>query len=165
MKRPAGTATLVASAEGRMRSLLVLAALAVTIACGGGADTPNSPTGPTPTRVISLRGTLEFGNVQVGQTACITLEISNTGNAMLTYSGLSFTGDTAEVFSADGSGTIAPGTVHLFGVFFKPVEARSYSGTLRVDADHTSGTNTFDVSGTGVRNAASEAAVCTHGLF
>ena len=163
--RPAATAALVASAEGRMRSLLVLAALAVTIACGGGSDTPNSPSAPTPTRVISLRGPLQFGNVQVGQTACITLSITNTGNAMLTYSGLSFTGGTADVFSAAASGTILPGSVHLFGVFFKPVEARAYSGTLRVDADHTSGTNTIDLSGTGDRNAASEAAVCTHGLF
>jgi hypothetical protein len=98
-----------------------------------------------------LSGALEFGNVQVGQKVSSALEISNTGNSMLTVSGFSSTGGTADVFTADFvRGAIAAGATQRVTIVFAPVEARSYSGTLRVDADHTSGTNTINLSGTGM---------------
>ena len=51
------------------------------------------------------------------------------------------------------SGTIAPGASQAATIRFAPTEERTYSGTITVNADHTSGTNTMAISGTGTRPA------------
>jgi len=99
------------------------------------------------TRVIGLSGNLAFGSVTVGATAQQTLTISNTGNATLTVSGISFPSG----FSGNwASGTIAAGASQQVTVTFAPTLATGYSGTITVDSDATSGTNTIAASGTGV---------------
>lgn len=50
------------------------------------------------------------------------------------------------------NGTIAPGMSQAVTIRFSPTAAQSYGGTLTVTADHTSGTNTIPISGTGVRD-------------
>jgi len=100
----------------------------------------------TPTRTISLSGSLAFGSVAVGSSGQSTLTIANTGNSDLTVSSISY---------PDGfigswiSGTIAAGGSQPVTVTFTPTSTASYSGTITVNSDKTSGVNTIAASGTG----------------
>ena len=98
-----------------------------------------------PTRIISLSGNLAFGSVMVGSSAQSTLTINNTGNSTMTISSISYPGG----FSGNWSGTIAAGGSQPVTVTFSPVSATSYSGTVTVNSDMTSGVNTIATSGTG----------------
>lgn len=116
-------------------------------ATSGTATRAVSGTGiATPTRVISLSGDLAFGDVTVASSSQRTLTIANTGNSVLTVSGISYPGG----FSGNWSGLIAAGGSQNVPVTFSPTSATSYSGNLTVNSDATSGTSTRAVSGTGV---------------
>jgi N-acetylmuramoyl-L-alanine amidase len=101
--------------------------------------------GGSVTRVIGLSGNLAFGSVTVGTTATRTLTISNSGNATLTVSGITYPSG----FSGAWSGTIGPGGSQNVTVRFAPTSVTSYGGTVIVNGDQTSGTNTIAASGTG----------------
>ncbi len=96
--------------------------------------------------LIRLSGDLAFGEVTVGESAQRTLTIHNDGDAALNVSSISYpTG-----FSGSWSGSISAGSSRNVTVTFRPVEARSYSGTITVHANAASGTNTRSCSGIGV---------------
>ena len=99
-----------------------------------------------PTRIMALSGTLAFGNLTQGTMSTRPLTISNTGNSALTVTAISYpTG-----FGGDwAGGTIAAGESQLLNVTFAPTTATSYSGTVTVSGDQTTGTNTIAASGTG----------------
>ena len=99
------------------------------------------------TRIISLSGDLNFGNVQVGTTSPPkNLTISNSGNSTLTVTSISYpTG-----FSSSWNGTISAGSSRSVSVTFSPTQVKPYSGNLTVNSNATSGTNSKSVSGTGV---------------
>ena len=102
--------------------------------------------GGTSTKIIGLSGNLAFGNVTNGTTATATLTLHNTGNTTLTVTSISYpTG-----FSGAWSGTIPAGSSHDVTVTFAPVAVVSYSGTVTVASDATSGTGTLAASGAGV---------------
>jgi hypothetical protein len=125
------------------RVVVLLAVVATT--CGKSSPTAPTPT-PTSTRVIALAGNMALGDVQVGTTATATMTISNSGNANLTVTGITYPSG----FSGNwASGTIAAGGSQNVTVTFAPTSATSYSGTLTVNGDQTSGTSTATVSGTG----------------
>jgi hypothetical protein len=114
-----------------------------TIAWTGTGTTP----APTATRVISLSGNLQFGNVNTGASTTATLTIANSGNATLTWSGL---GTGAGVVTASASnGTIAAGGSTTVTLTFSPSAVTAYSGTITVTGNQTSGTNTIAWTGTG----------------
>lgn len=99
-----------------------------------------------PTRIINLNGSLAFDNVLVGSTRQRTFTIGNSGNFPLTVASiaypLGFTGNwNGGTIPASGSRTIT--------VTFSPAAAQSYGGTVAVQSDKTSGTNTLPVSGAG----------------
>lgn len=131
------------------RWLLTVVFLAVV---GCGSDSPAPPTNPSPaptesqTRIITLTGDISFGTVQVNTTADRVLTIGNSGNSLMTVSGLTGPGG----YSANWtSGTIAAGASQAVTVRFSPTEERTYSGTLTVNANHSAGTNAMAISGTG----------------
>ena len=101
---------------------------------------------PAPTRIIGLSGNLAFGDVQVGQTSTRTLTISNSGNSTLAVSSISYPSG----FSGAYSGNISAGGSTNVTVTFAPTSATSYSGTITVNSDKTSGTNTISTSGNGI---------------
>ena len=144
-----------------MRSLwrfLLLVALAAS-ACGKGspaAPTPasNSTAGAAATRVVSLGGSLNFGTVEVGKTSELTLTIGNAGTASLSVTGITGPGGYTPSWT---SGTIAPGASQQVTVRFAPLAAQSYDGLLTVHGDHTAGTNTAPLSGTGAERAPARA--------
>jgi hypothetical protein len=91
---------------------------------------------------------MAFGNIEVGATFTATLDIRNSGNSMLTVTGM--TGPTG--YTADWTnGTIAAGALRTVAIKFSPIAEQTYNGTLTVNGDHTSGTNTIAISGTGTR--------------
>lgn len=99
-------------------------------------------------RIIGLSGDMSFGNATVNTTSTRTLTISNTGNSVLnvtdiSYSSSAFTGNWA-------GGTISPNSSRAVTVSFTPTAATSYSGTITVNSDRTSGANTISASGTGI---------------
>lgn len=127
----------------RIVSLLVLLALA---GCSG-SGSPTSPSGTS--RVIALSGNLAIREMVLGEIEVVTLTIANIGNAPLTiesitgsgvlpsYSGLSWT-----------AGTIPAGGSQAVTVTFRPMLAGTYTGSLIVTGDQTSGTNTLPYSAT-----------------
>ncbi len=139
-----------------MRSTCRVALLLALAAAACGKDGPTTPTPTSPsappavTRVVSLSGSLVFGAVEIGRTSDLTLTIGNSGSGTLSVTGIT---------SPDGytlswtSGTIAPGGSQQVAVRFAPTAARIYDGTLTVNGDHTGGTNTTGLSGTGTSAA------------
>jgi hypothetical protein len=126
--------------------LVVVLLVGMTSGCKSDSSSPASPTASS-SRVIALTGSLAFGNVEVGNTRDLDFTISNSGTAALTVTGIT----APSAYSASWtSGTIAAGGSQLVTVRFSPTQAQSHSGTLTVAADHTGGTNTIGVSGTGV---------------
>jgi hypothetical protein len=99
----------------------------------------------TPTRIISLSGTLAFGTVTVGLSSASILTIYNTGNSTLSVNSISYPGG----FSGNWSGNIEAGCSHPVTVTFSPTSAFSYSGPVTVTSNKTSGTNTTIASGFG----------------
>ena len=97
------------------------------------------------TRTIGLSGNLVFGGVVVGSSNSQTLTITNGGNSALTVSGIACPAG----FSGTWSGAILSGGSQNVTVTFSPSSATSYGGSLLVNSDATSGSNTIGVSGTG----------------
>lgn len=111
-----------------------------TITASGNGTTLN------PTRIIELRGFLDFGNIAVGTTAQTTLYIDNRGNSLLTVTSISY----PDGFSGNWpGGVIPPSDTQLVTVKFSPVAMTSYAGVVTVNSDMTSGTNTMAASGNG----------------
>jgi hypothetical protein len=104
--------------------------------------------GATPTRFISLNGNLAFGDQAIGTTSNLrNLRINNTGNSALNVSDISyppgFNGNWA-------GGPIAAGSFRDISVTFSPTTVTSYSGTITVNSDKTSGESTIAVNGAGI---------------
>lgn len=102
-----------------------------------------------PGKIIGLAGNLAFGNVTIGQRASTVMTVTNGGASTLTITGM--TAPAGGAYTASWtSGAIPAGGSQLVTVFFTPTAAQSYSGTLTVNGDQTSGVNTLPISGTGV---------------
>lgn len=147
-----------------MRSLIrvacIVSSVIIAANCGGGSKSPSSPSSVQPpppaatTRVIGVSGSLAFGDVIVGSSRDASITITNAGNAPLTVSGLSVSGGFASQSSASWtSGQIAAGGSQPVNIRFSPTAAGTYSGTLTVNADQTSGSNTVAISGTAIASS------------
>ena len=136
----------------RARTVLwtvLLAVLAVSACEKANPTAPTSPTSPpasSATKVVSLSGGLAFGAVEVGRTSELALTVGNSGTAALSVTGITCPDGYTPNWTG---GTIAPGGSQSVIVRFAPTVARSYDGTLVVNGDHTGGTNTASLSGTG----------------
>lgn len=101
---------------------------------------------PVHERIIGLSGTLNFGNVYTGLTKTVTLTIQNDGYSLMTVTGLQYSDAR---FSGNWSGKLLPYSSTNLLVTFAPVLGQVYSGTITVNCDRTSGTNTIVCTGTG----------------
>jgi hypothetical protein len=135
-------------------ALSVALVLTQSLACGSKGGTPTTPSTPVPvasTRIINVFGSMTFGAIDVGSSFSNTLAIQNQGNASLTITGITGSnGITAVTTVSWSGGTIAPGATQNVTVKFTPAATTSYTGTITVNGDQTSGTNTIAFSGSGV---------------
>jgi hypothetical protein len=133
-----------------MRRLFVFLAVGLVIGSCSRKSSPTSPSSATPTRVIALTGPMDFGAVRIGQSSSAVLRISNQGNSTMTITGLSGTGGIADVLTANWtSGTIAAGASQSATFTFTPSTVQTWSGTIIVNGDHTSGANSIAFTGSG----------------
>jgi ASPM-SPD-2-Hydin domain-containing protein len=128
--------------------LAVILITSLSIACGGSKS--GAPTTPTPaeTRIIRLEADLNFGDMPLGSTLERELRIYNSGTGALTVTGV--TAPSGYAVSWTG-GTVPPGTNQLSIIRFAPTSEQTYNGTLTVNANHTSGSNTMAISGRGIQ--------------
>lgn len=136
-------------------ALLIVAVALIVSGCDKKSATEPTPT-PTPapapaaTRIIALAGAMDFGKIQVGQSFQATLNIRNNGNAPLTITGITGNNGITSVLKASWtSGTIPPNSSVDSAIAFMPTAAITYGGTLQINGDQTSGTNTIAFTGTG----------------
>jgi hypothetical protein len=133
----------------RFSALCLLGLALFTSGCG--KDSPTAPTPPpTPTRIIALEGNLAFGNIEIGSSFTATLRIRNNGTEALNVTGMTSPGAGTVFFADWNQGTIAPGSSQAVTMRFAPTAAQTYGGTLTVNGNQTSGTNTMSISGAGV---------------
>jgi len=98
------------------------------------------------TRIINLSGSFAFGDVIVSKTKQQTLIIQNTGNSTLTVNSIAYPAG----FNGSWNGTIPAGGSQSVTVTFSPTVVQAYTGTVTVNSDKTSGTNTIAISGNGI---------------
>jgi hypothetical protein len=101
-----------------------------------------------PTRVINLLGNLAFGGLTVGQSTNRPLTISNSGNATLNVTNISYPQGFRGSWT-NGTIGLAPGASTNITVTFAPTNAQLFSNNITVGSDATSGSNTILASGTG----------------
>ena len=102
---------------------------------------------PIHTKIISVTGNLDFGNVTTGKTVRAMLTISNTGNTALNVCEISY----PYGFSGSWTGMIPAGGSHNVTVTFNPSETGGYGGTCTVYSDATDSSHrSIDISGNGV---------------
>lgn len=94
-------------------------------------------------RVIRLSGDLSFDTVPPTGSDTRVLRIYNDGTAALTIAGITYPAG----FSGPWSGVIPPSEYEDVIVTFLPATGGVYSGTVTVDANHTSGINTLAAFG------------------
>ncbi|TAE00155.1 MAG: choice-of-anchor D domain-containing protein [Bacteroidetes bacterium] len=98
------------------------------------------------TRIVSISGNTDFGNVTAGQSASRVLTVRNDGTDALTISSVSLPNG----FEGSFSGNIASNTSQNLTITFKPTTVGVFSGLLTINANQTSGTNSIAISGAGV---------------
>ena len=101
--------------------------------------------------IISLPASLAFDDTKVGETAVKDLTISNTGDAALTVTKVTYPAG----FTGDWSnGAIVVGGKKVVKVSFRPTEAKDYTGKITITSDAANaasgGTSALDVTGKGI---------------
>ncbi|MBT34196.1 MAG: hypothetical protein CMO01_31415, partial [Thalassobius sp.] len=91
------------------------------------------------TKILSVASSLEFGEVNAGESITKTLTLSNSGNSDLTISEITSTNG---VFSSSFSGVIATGESVDVEVSFLSDEAGEFSSELTIVSDKTEGNST-----------------------
>lgn len=126
---------------------LVIGAALFAGSCGGGGS--SSPPPPPPAPAVSLSSSsLTFSSQTEGTTsAAQSVTLTNTGNASLSITGISATGDFAETNTCGGA--VLAGANCTISVTFTPAAAGSRTGSVSI-ADNAAGTpQTVSLTGTG----------------
>ncbi|MCC7009436.1 MAG: DUF1573 domain-containing protein [Acidobacteria bacterium] len=130
---------------------LLPALLAVSLALSGCSK--SSPTGPSPTptpsttRVLGVAGSLTFSATTVGTKVQREYRVTNSGNATLTISNVIAP---SGFYSTLRTATLVPGETQTVHLVFAPEAATTYSGSLRIIGNQTSGETSVPVLGTGI---------------
>lgn len=106
-----------------------------------------------------LNGSIDFGNVVVGQNKDIGFKICNDGNSQLTINDIS-SPDAPYSFTITNPDTINPGTCYDMNARFAPVAAGTYAGSAAnnfkttIDSNGGQVTLFFSGNGTGIQDLA-----------
>jgi hypothetical protein len=118
--------------------------------CGNGS-------GPSPTAVLSATK-LVFPKTLVGQTASLTVTVTNTGNASLNISNLAITGDFAVQSNTCGTQVVA-GSNCAITIGFTPTAKNSRTGILQLTDNAPNNPQRVTLSGIGMSIALSPTAL------
>jgi len=89
---------------------------------------------PLNARLELSNGWLDFGQLEVGDTALETIELRNTGDRPVTIFDIDFLGDDAfQIDGGDCEKTLEPGDSCEIEVEFLPEEPGSFEGELEVE--------------------------------
>lgn len=95
-------------------------------------------------------GSVSFGNVTVGTANTQTIQLSNTGTAVLTVTQLSVTGSGFSIGTVKLPLSLNAGTSTTFNVQFLPQSAGTVAGTLSIASNAPNAPTAVALSGTGV---------------
>lgn len=96
--------------------------------------------------VISVANNLNFGEVAIGSSSTQLFTIFNNGNAALNINSIT---TPSWIDLSWNSGTIAPGFSKSVDITFSPVDNISYSGTVSINSNASSGNDEINISGFG----------------
>ncbi|MBN2798422.1 MAG: choice-of-anchor D domain-containing protein [Deltaproteobacteria bacterium] len=99
---------------------------------------------------------IDFGEVAVCNDDEREVILLNRGDADLHVSGVALTGDGLDPVGAEVPFTLAPSETRYLTLRFAPVARGPYAGTLWVESDDISGTDTAPISGTGTHLSITE---------
>ena len=135
--------------------ILFICGLLLT-ACGGGGGSSGGGASATPIAVSGVTpASLTFSNQITSTTSAAQLvTLSNTGNAVLSISGISLSGTNASSFTQTNTcgATLAPASNCTLSVTFSPTAAGNYSASLIISANVS--VPTVSLAGTGVNTYA-----------
>jgi GH25 family lysozyme M1 (1,4-beta-N-acetylmuramidase) len=103
--------------------------------------------GNASSKIITLNGTLNFGDVMVGSSSSLQLSLVNDGKAPLAVGSVNYPNGFTGSWS---SGTIASGQSVRITVTFSPGALGAYAANITFNSDATSGISCIPVSGAGV---------------
>ena len=123
----------------------------VTVSTTQGTSAVIPVTGNGIQAALSLTpSSVSFGNVTVGSPNSQTIQISNSGTALLTISQLSVTGSGFSTSSVGLPLSLNPGSSSTFNVQFVPQSAGNVSGGVSLVSNAPSSPATVPLTGTGV---------------
>ena len=136
----------------KMRALAAVIALSIiaVVGCGGGG---NGQIGPPPAPVVSLSpASLSFGSQTVGTTSpSQSVTLTNIGNAGLTITGITPTGDFAQTDNCGSS--VAALSSCTITVTFKPTQSGARTGAVSISDNAAGSPQSVSLTGTGVVSA------------
>jgi Abnormal spindle-like microcephaly-assoc'd, ASPM-SPD-2-Hydin len=122
------------------------------------SDASNSPltvaltgTGTQP-GLASTPASVSFGNVVVGATGSVSVNLSNTGSASVTISQTSVTGTGFTMVGSPNGQTIQPGQSISFTIKFSPISAGNATGTISVASNAPNSPMTIPLTGAGTQS-------------
>ena len=125
--------------------LLIFAGMAgMLVACGGGGGGEGDTSSLNPDHTLtgqlqSSKSTYNFGNVTIGNTATLSVIISNAGTGNLSISGLTLSDNTNFTVAPGECGsfpyTLSAGSSCAVIVAFSPIVEGSFSETLSITSD------------------------------
>ena len=109
-----------------------------------------SGTGTSPGQLAANPTSLNFGNIQVGNSQTLPATLTNSGGSVLTISQATLSGANFIVSGLSLPLTLGAGQAAAFSVTFAPQSAGVLSGNVAFSSDGSNPTLNFPLSGTGV---------------
>lgn len=94
---------------------------------------------------------LSFGNVNVGSSSTQSVTFTNSGNANVTISGVSYSGPGFSTSGLSSGQILAPGQAGTLSVTFTPSAAGNVAGAITVTSNSTNSPGAVTLSGFGVQ--------------
>jgi hypothetical protein len=142
--------------ESVLRWISGAVALLVILGTSGcvGVTSKGTPSSVTGVSIEISPSAVSFGNLAVGQSATKTVTLTNTGNDMLTVSGISVAGPG---FTASGPRlplSLSAGQSASISAIFKPTAGDADNGTITITSNAAGSPSMVALSGTGATAAA-----------
>jgi hypothetical protein len=129
----------------------VAAAAKFSTSTGSLVSVAMAATGVTASLTLSdIPSSLNFGNVTVGKSETLSVQLENTGDSSITVSGISVPMADIKASGGISGATIAPGQKATLNVTFAPTKAETVSGAVSVTSNATNSPTKIAVAGAGV---------------